>query len=1047
LSSKNSNTFRERRIGLRCLYAWIWAVLVVVCFVNTADALDANEAISQYLHDQWGAEEGFPGGTIYAIAQTPDGYLWIGTENGLVRFDGVNFVLLEKGDSGIFPKGPVLGLVADAEGSLWIRQQGPGLLRYREGKFEDLSRLFEHRETGVTAMSLGRYGEVLLSGLVNGPVRFRAGQFQTLAGEVGLPNVLAISLAESAAGEVWMGTRDAGLFYAGGSQVLSVVQGLSDRKINSLLATDGPELWIGTDDGIVRWNGREFSRPGVSSALDHVQVLVMIRDRQSNIWVGTSAGLSRLNAGGVSSLEQSDRRSTGPVTALFEDREGNLWVGTTQGIERLRNSMFTTYFGLGALPSQNNGPIFVDSDNRTWFAPLDGGLYWLKQGHVGVVTNSGLRHDVVYSITGGKRELWIGRQSGGLTYLRDEGNSFTAETYTQADGLAQNSVYAVHQNRDGTVWAGTLSAGVSNFRNGKFTTYTTADGLASNTIASIAEASDGTMWFGTPNGLSAFSKGKWRSYTSEDGLPPGTVNCLLQDSAGVLWIGTENGLAFTTSDSIQIPREVPESLRERIFGIEEDKTGSLWIATSNHVLKVDREKLLSLTVTGVDVREYGLADGLRGLGGVKRHTSVVEDSLGRIWFSTNRGISFINPSSMMENSAPALVHVEGISADGRQFHLEKVIHIPAPHQRIMLSYSGLSLSVPARVRFKYKLDGFDPGWSEPTAAREVSYTNLASGSYRFHVVASNSDGIWNGSESTVVFEIDPVFWQSWWFRLSSILIVALAILMFFRLRVLRLKKQMNMRFEERLAERTRIAQELHDTLLQGFLSASMQLHVANDILPMDSPAKPFVGRILDLMGRVIDEGRNAVRGLRLPKSESEDLEQAFSRIPQEIAIGEGIEYRVFAEGEARPLRPAVREEIYWIGREAVVNALRHSRGSKVEVEIEYSPGYLRLLVRDNGSGIDPQVVGAGRDGHWGLSGMRERADRIGARLRVLSASSAGTEIELSVPNHIVFQFPSSDRRGRWLSKLKLRMLSEDQRKAESEGQNEQASAHPHSQRR
>ena len=237
----------------------------------------------------------------------------------------------------------------------------------------------------------------------------------------------------------------------------------------------------------------------------------MIRDRQSNIWVGTSAGLSRLNAGGVSSLEQSERRSTGPVTALFEDREGNLWVGTTQGIERLRNSMFTTYFGLGALPSQNNGPIFVDSDNRTWFAPLDGGLYRLKEGHVGRVTNSGLRDDVVYSISGGKRELWIGRQSGGLTYLRHEGNSFTGKTYTQADGLAQNSVYAVHQNRDGTVWAGTLSAGVSNFRNGKFTTYTTANGLASNTIASIAEASDGTMWFGTPNGLSAFSKGKWLS--------------------------------------------------------------------------------------------------------------------------------------------------------------------------------------------------------------------------------------------------------------------------------------------------------------------------------------------------------------------------------------------------------------------------------------------------------------------------------------------------------------------------------------------------------
>jgi ligand-binding sensor domain-containing protein len=1046
LSSINSNTFRERSTRRRCLYEWILTVLVVMCSVNTADALDANEAISQYLRDQWGAEVGFPGGTVYAIAQTPDGYLWIGTENGLVRFDGVNFVLFKHANAANSPAGPVLGLAVDSEGNLWIRQQGPKLLRYRDGIFRDVLPGLGQREASVTAMSRGENGQILFTTLVNGTFRYHAGTFVPLASVAELPKLI-ISVAETADGTIWLGSKDSGLFYLSAGRVYGMTNGLTDRKVNAILPAANHELWIGTDDGVMRWNGSEFSRPDASPPLDHVQVLVMVRDHESNIWVGTSAGLSRVNARGVSSLEQSDRRPTGPVTALFEDREGNLWVGTTQGIERLRNSMFTTYFGAGALPSQNNGPIFADSDNRTWFAPLDGGLYWLKEGHFGRVTNAGLGQDVVYSISGGKRELWIGRQKGGLTHLRYgyEASSFTAETYTQADGLAQNSVYAVHQNRDGTVWAGTLSAGVSNFRNGKFSTYTTADGLASNTIASITEASDGTMWFGTPSGLNAFSKGRWRTYTGEDGLPPGSVNCLLQDSAGVLWIGTENGLAFITSDSIQIPREVPESLREQIFGIEEDKTGSLWIATSNRVLRVDREKLLSLTITGADVREYGLADGLRGVEGVKRYESVVKDPLGRIWFSTNRGISFISPTSMMENSAPALVHVEGISVDGRQFNLADVVRIPAPHQRIMLSYSGLSLSVPARVRFKYKLDGFDPDWSEPTAAREASYTNLASGSYRFHVIASNSDGIWNGSESTVLFEIDRVFWQSWWFRLSSLLIVALAILMFFRLRVLRLTNEMNMRFEERLAERTRIAQELHDTLLQGFLSASMQLHVANDMLPVDSPAKPFVGRILDLMGRVIDEGRNAVRGLRLPKSE--DLEQAFSRIPQEIAVGEGTDYRVFAEGEARPLRPAVREEIYRIGREAVVNALRHSRGSKVEVELEYSPSYLRLLVRDNGSGIDPQVVGAGRDGHWGLSGMRERADRIDAKLRVLSAPSAGTEIELSVPNHIAFQFPFSDGRWGWLSKLNLRMLSEDQPKAESERQNERASAHSHSQRR
>lgn len=241
-----------------------------------------------------------------------------------------------------------------------------------------------------------------------------------------------------------------------------------------------------------------------------------------------------------------------------------------------------------------------------------------------------------------------------------------------------------------------------------------------------------------------------------------------------------------------------------------------------------------------------------------------------------------------------------------------------------------------------------------------------------------------------------------------------------------------MRFEERLAERTRIAQELHDTLLQGFLSASMQLHVADDHLATDSPAKPLVGRVLELMGTVIDEGRSAVRGLRLPYRESEDLEQAVAGIQQELHVGPGTGFRVVAEGVAQPLRPEIRVEVYRIGREALVNAFRHSNASNVEVELEYAPGYLRLLVRDNGRGIDPEVVRAGRDGHWGLSGMRERAERIGARFRVLSSASAGTEIELSVPGHIAYLPGDSDRPWRWLNMLQPRKAKGTESRVESE---------------
>ena len=288
---------------------------------------------------------------------------------------------------------------------------------------------------------------------------------------------------------------------------------------------------------------------------------------------------------------------------------------------------------------------------------------------------------MIYSMSGGKgaggkSELWIGRQRGGLTRLDYNGDSFVAATYTQADGLAQNSIYAVHENRDGTGAAGSLSNGANSFKNGSFTSYPSANGLASNSVSSIAEGTDGTMWFATPNGLTAFSKSGWRTYTGREGLPPGNVNCLFEDSSGVLWIGTAEGLTFLRSGQITVLREAPESLREQVYGIAEDKSGNLWIATSNHVMRVTRSKLLDGSIGEGDVREYGIADGLGSVEGVKRQRSVIADSMGRIWFSLNRGISVVDPARLAGGSAPALVHILTVTADGRPTKLGDTVRIP-----------------------------------------------------------------------------------------------------------------------------------------------------------------------------------------------------------------------------------------------------------------------------------------------------------------------------------------------------------------------------------
>jgi len=1015
------------------------AGVVALYLAVSASALDPNRTASQYIRSSWGPEKGFASGSVTAIAQTTDGYLWIGTDKGLVRFDGLNFRQFEQANPSSFAIGAVQTLLADERGNLWILLRSTKLLRYRDGSFELIR---GEGENGITVIGRGTGNKILLSSLAMGTLTYDGERFESASSEpmsakhspgaitderstrlswstglaphrLAAPTSAVISIAATADGKIWLGTENRGLFYLHEGQVSVAPKGLPAAKVNCLLPLENSELWIGTAKGVVRWNRTELTRSGVGLSLLHAEVLSMIRDRDANIWVGTTHGLLRFNANGVSALARTSSTSDSAVTALFEDREGNIWVGGPRGLERLRDSAFVTY-SAPALKSQSIGPLYVDGHDRIWLAPIAGGLGTLKEGIIQLFQSAGLSRDIIYSITRHGNDLWMGRQRGGLTHLRDVHGSLNSKSYTQAEGLAQNSVYAVYASRDGTVWSGTLSGGVSALRNGHFTTYTSANGLASNTVSSIAEDADGTMWFGTPNGLSAVSKNGWRTYTARDGFSSPDVNSLLRDSNGVLWIGTAAGLAFLSDNQIHVPRTIPDALHEPIFGMAEDKNGWLWIATASHVLQVKRSSLMTDAVGDADVREYGPEDGLQGTEGVKRYQSVVTDSQGRIWFSTNRGLSVVNPARATVNPIPALVHIEAISADGTPVDLRGPVRIPPAKQKTTFRYAGLSLSSSERVRYRYRLDGFDRQWSEPVTNLEATYGNLGAGSYRFRVIASNGDGLWNGSEAAIDFEVEPTLWQTWWFRLACVLGAGLATLAVYRVRMHQLTQLLNVRFEERLAERTRIAQELHDTFLQGLLSVSMQMHIAMDQLPDKSPARATMDRVLEVMGPVIEEGRNTIRGLRSSIENPNDLTSSLSRIPQELGKP-GVDFRVVVEGTPLPLRPPVRDEVYHIGREALMNAFRHSEAGTVDLHLEYAPNQLRILVQDDGRGINPQVLHSGRDGHRGLSGMQERAEKIGARVKVLSRAGGGTEVDFRLPSDIAFECHPPSLVSKWLT--------------------------------
>lgn len=1074
---RSSNTSRDRRVRPHAAAAvCLVALLTGAWAIETAYALDPARALSQYLRDRWGVEQGFPGGRVYAITQTTDGYLWIGTEKGLVRFDGVTFRIVQPSARTTFSIAPVLGLEPGRDGGLFALLFGPTLVRYPPGQNDAVTPDVELPDSLVAAMARRSDGSLIVASLRAGVLALRGGRPETLVAPEAMPKSFVISIAETRDGTLWLGTRDSGLFrVSGGGAPVAMREGLPDGKINCLQPGGDRELWIGTDHGAVRFDGTAITKAGVPAILDGVQVLTMTRDRDGNVWFGaTSRGLVRVDRRGGATVDARANTDQGDVTALFDDREGNLWIGGARGLERLRAGTFASYATAEGLPSDGVGAVYVDAERRTWFAPLGGGLFVMRDGRIErspAVTGD----DVVYSIAGRDRDVWIGRQRGGLTHLRgsDEATAAAAalmptgaaQTITQAQGLAQNSVYAVLAARDGSVWAGTLSGGVSRIANGPLgngplgngavTTYTVAHGLASNMVTSILQTKDGTVWCATPEGVSAWTagadgRGQWKTYRQGDGLPSDNVFSLTEDASGTLWMGTAEGPAWMAADrgaaggvaagSIaadgravegrprpHVPPRVPAVLRDQIFGIEDDGRGSLWMATPSRVLQVRRDALMQGTLgaseMAADVREYGVADGLLGLEPVKRHRTVVKDPLGRIWFAMSRGLSVVDPARVSVSTPPAIVHVQAISADGVPVQpREGGMRVPSGRQRVMVSYAGLSLSVPDRVRYRYRLDGFDREWSEPVAAREAVFTNLAPGPYRFRVMASNSDGLWSGTEASMAFDVDAAFWQTLWFKLSAGLAIVAAAVALYRIRMHQVAKQLNVRFEERLAERTRIAQELHDTLLQGFVSASMQLHVAADRVPSDSPAKPILVRVQTLMAQVIDEGRNAVRGLRSTAGRDTDLEHAFSRVPQEIAVARDppVGFRVIVEGRPRALHPIIRDEVYRIGREALVNAFRHSGAGSIEVQLDYAAAHVRVLVRDNGCGIDPAVLASGRDGHWGLSGMRERAERIGARVKVWSRAAAGTEVELFVPGPVAFQFPSSSGgMWRWFRKKRV----------------------------
>jgi signal transduction histidine kinase/ligand-binding sensor domain-containing protein len=964
-----------------------------------------------YRHDLWNTSAGFPGGYVYSITQTADGYVWIGSSKGLIRFDGTAFVPVRVSDSNPEAKLPVWGLLTDFNDQLWVTDDHTHIFRYSSdrliGPLPDNGR---HRYRLSPLFAKTREGRLLFGSEVQGLIEYERDASRVLLDPSLMPS-LPTAVAQTADGTFWIGTEAMGVFRVRliqGVPEIQHVAALINAKINCLLPIGASTLLIGTGKGLLALHNGTVTQQ-VRSELRDREIVALAYGMRGDIWIGAEGQLFKASAADIGrdgQINSLDRLGiSGAVTALFEDRDGYLWIGGPERIERYRDSGFISYLSSTGLPCVNCGAIYVDHRDRMWFAPWDGGLFRLSEGSIQRIEVAGLKNDTVYSIVGGAdNEVWVARKYGGVTRLILGTDGLEASTYTRREGLGQDSVSSIYRARDGTVWAGTVSGGLSRLSGGRWRTFTTRDGLPSNRISAITGSTAGEIFVGTPKGLAALKHGHWVICAAHDGLPPGTVESLFADDSGTLWIGTTKGIAFLESGNVRVPLGAPKALYGEIFGIAEND-GWLWIATRDRVLRVRRTALLKQLFDEKDYREFGVADGLPSSEGVKRSCSVVRDDRGRIWFSLNQGISVLQPVAFSTPAFPVTIRFDEMLVDGRP---RGQMSIPSGQHRLTLRYAGVCVSNPGGLRYRYRLEGVDSAWSEPTALREIDYTNIAPGRLRFQVMARNPDGIWSSETSTMSLKVEPAYWQTRWFQVGALGVLVLLLFGLHRLRLQQLARQFNLSLEARVGERTRIARELHDTLLQSLHGLMFQFQAARNMLPTrPQDAVQALDGAISRTEQAIAESRSAIQGLRYDPAGQSDLAECLSAMAQDLTgkdpNGNSPVFRVIVEGERQALSPLVREEVGQIARELLRNSFQHALAREIEADIHYGDRLFRLRIRDDGRGMDQRILEQGaRPGHWGLTGVRERAQRIGAQLDFWSEAGAGTEIQLTVPAAVAY---------------------------------------------
>ena len=1026
----------------------MWVVLL--CGSHPVGAVTAARQLAEYRKQTWQIDSGLPQNTVRAILQARDGFIWMATEGGLVRFDGVDFRTFNTANTPSFTSNIVDGLAEASDGSLWIGTFD-GIVRYQSGRFKAYTVADGLPSNAVVSVYRQRGGRIVVAtsaglAVVNGE-RFEAVRGTAAVSSAGLATVMTEdaegtlwvaageqvlrvragsleaeaalrvkvgavhAMASDSQGDMWIGGTG-GLQCFGPGKLCSGPEPAllaGSRSVTALIADPGSKggMWIGTPTGLFVGGSGGLEKSGVvevSDGLAGVEVQRLFADRSGALWVMYNRGLARiLNiAGGGHRVEiASPQTSVEDVLAVMEDSEGDLWFGSeSSGASVLRAQVFSSIAVNRGASGEYVRTVFQDHAGRIWIGTNGGGLSSFADGKiVPFEALADMGGDVVLSLAETGEDLWIGTPDGLIRRRQEQ-----TQRFTTTDGLPDSFVRSLYGDRDGSLWIGTRH-GLSHMKNGTFESYSTMDGLGSDVVGSVLRTHDGVLWVATLGGLSRWDGKRFTNLTKRDGMSADAVTALFEDGEGSLWIGTSGSGLNRLRNGRMVPFPAGKTgMPDSVYGILEDRRGALWMSAPMGIYRASIAALNAYADNGVGpitVAVFGVADGMQiseGSGG--GHPAAWRMQDGTLWFATPKGVAWVNPELRTGVVQAPPVVIEQVSIDDKAVHADgaATMVVPVGHERITIRYAGLSFLSPQKVRYRYKLEGFDAGWVEAGAERTAYYTNVPPGQYKFSVMASSAESGWS-EPASIDLDVRPRFYQTGWFYVLVSLVLFGVGYAAYRARV----RYVRATYRAVMAERARIAREVHDTLAQGYVGVSVQLEITSRLLknPKDSmksyeAALDQLTATKELVRSSLAEARSSIWDLR---SEGGDVDMLPSRMAKAVrgktpAQGPGITFQV--RGTYRPMPRKVEDQIVRIAQEALSNAVRHASARSIGVTLTYDASNLVLCVCDDGRGFDPSGQGFTAGGHFGLQGMRERAATIGARLDVDGNPGGGTEVRVTM---------------------------------------------------